>query len=119
MLQFGDESQLKGDLRFLPGSLIKVAPDLTRTTLIAAGEGLESSAGIDIGPDGQIYITKRGVGPELGSVVRVDGIVTERVPEPTSILGLLALASVGATGAIAKRKRQHKLGELLPKAEIV
>ncbi|MEA5602007.1 ScyD/ScyE family protein [Nostoc sp. UHCC 0252] len=119
VLQFGDESQLQGDLRFLPGSLIKVAPDLTRTTLVAAGEGLESSAGIDIGPDGQIYITKRGVGPELGSVVRVDGIVTEKVPEPTSVLSLLALASVGATGAIAKRKRQHKLGELLPKAEIV
>ncbi len=120
VLQFGDDSQLKGDLRFLPGSLIKVAPDLTRTTLVAAGEGLESSAGIDIGPDGQIYITKRGVGPELGSVVRVDGIVTEKVPEPTSILGLLALASVGATGAIANRKRQDKLGEeLLPKAETV
>ncbi|MEA5625622.1 ScyD/ScyE family protein [Nostoc sp. UHCC 0251] len=119
VLQFGDESQLQGDLRFLPGSLIQVAPDLTRTTLVAAGEGLESSAGIDIGPDGQIYITKRGVGPELGSVVRVDGIVTEKVPEPTSILSLLALASVGATGAIAKRKRQDKLGELLPKAEIV
>ncbi|WP_392478742.1 ScyD/ScyE family protein [Nostoc sp. C110] len=119
VLQFGDESQLQGDLRFLPGSLIQVAPDLTRTTLVAAGEGLESSAGIDIGPDGQIYITKRGVGPELGSVVRVDGIVAEKVPEPTSILGLLALASVGATGAIAKRKRQHKLGELLAKAEIV
>lgn len=119
VLQFSDTSQLTGDLRFLPGSLIQVAPDLTRTTLVAAGEGLESAAGIDIGPDGKIYITKRGVGPELGSVVRVDGLVTQKVPEPTSILGLLALASVGATGAIAKRKRQHNLGELLPKAEIV
>jgi len=119
VLQFSDASQLTGDLRFLPGSLIQVAPDLTRTTLVAAGEGLESAAGIDIGPDGKIYITKRGVGPELGSVVRVDGLVTQKVPEPTSILGLLALASVGATGAFAKGKRQHKLGELLPKAEIV
>ncbi|MBC6430687.1 ScyD/ScyE family protein [Nostoc sp. HG1] len=119
VLQFSDASQLTGDLRFLPGSLIQVAPDLTRTTLVAAGEGLESAAGIDIGPDGKIYITKRGVGPELGSVVRVDGLVTQKVPEPTSILGLVALASVGATGAFAKGKRQHKLGELLPKAEIV
>ncbi len=120
VLQFGDESQLQGDLRFLPGSLIQVAPDLTRTTLVAAGEGLESSAGIDIGPDGKIYITKRGVGPELGSVVRVDDVVAERVPEPTSILSLLALASVGATGAIAKRKRQDKLSEeFLAKAETV
>ncbi|WP_373525258.1 ScyD/ScyE family protein [Nostoc sp.] len=113
VLQFSDTSQLGGDIRYLPGSLIKVAPDLTRTTLVAAGEGLESAAGIDIGSDGQIYITKRGVGPALGSVVRVDGIVTERVPEPASIVGLLALAGVGATAASKKRKH------LLAKAEIV
>ncbi|MCC5624240.1 ScyD/ScyE family protein, partial [Nostoc sp. CHAB 5715] len=119
VLQFSDTSQLQGDLRFLPGSLVKVAPDLTRTTLVAAGEGLESSAGIDIGPDGKIYVTKRGVGPDIGSVVRVDGLVTKRVPESTSIFGLLALASVGATAAIAKRKRPEKSGELLAKAEIV
>ncbi|MCC5667117.1 ScyD/ScyE family protein [Nostoc sp. CHAB 5784] len=119
VLQFSDKSQLKGDLKFLPGSLIQVAPDLTRTTLVTAGEGLESAAGIDIGPDGQIYITKRGVGPDIGSVVRVDGVVRKRVPEPGSIVGLLALATVGATAAIAKRKRPEKLDELLPKAEIV
>lgn len=113
VLQFSDTSQLTGDLRFLPGSLIQVAPDLTRTTLVAAGEGLESAAGIDIGPDGKIYITKRGVGPALGSVVRVDGLVTKTVPEPASIVGLLALAGVGATAASKKRKH------LLAKAEIV
>ncbi|MCC5647152.1 ScyD/ScyE family protein [Nostoc sp. CHAB 5824] len=120
VLQFSDKSQLNGDITNLPGSLIEVAPDGTRTILVAAGEGLDSADGIDIGPDGKIYITNRGVGPENGQIVRVDGIVAEKVPEPTSILGLLALASVGATGAFAKRKRQHKLGEeLLPEAEIV
>ncbi|BBD64443.1 hypothetical protein NIES4072_18940 [Nostoc commune NIES-4072] len=119
VLQFSDKSQLGGDITNLPGSLIRVAPDGTRTTLVAAGQGLDSADGIDIGPDGKIYITNRGVGKGLGEVVRVDGLVTQTVPEPGSIVGLIALASVGATAAFAKRKRQHKLGELLPKAEIV
>ena len=120
VLQFSDTSQLGGDITNLPGSLIKVAPDGTRTTLVAAGQGLDSADGIDVSSDGKIYITNRGVGKGLGEVVRVDGIVAEKVPEPGSILGLLALASVGATAAFAKRKRQDKLGEqLLPKAEIV
>lgn len=110
VLQFSDSSQLEGDLRFLPGSLIKVAPDGTRTTLVAAGEGLESAAGIDIGPDGKIYISKRGVGPELGSVVRVDS--SEPVPEPASILGVVTAAGLGAA---AKMKRKRKE---LAKAEI-
>ncbi|ACK70702.1 conserved hypothetical protein [Gloeothece citriformis PCC 7424] len=100
VLQFSDESQLNGDIRFLPGSLIQVAPDGTRTTLVAAGEGLESAAGLTIGPDNKIYITKRGVGPGLGEVVRVD---VEVVPEPSSILG--ALTALGG-GTWLKRQRK-------------
>ncbi|MEH1791582.1 ScyD/ScyE family protein [Nostoc sp.] len=120
VLQFSDKSQLGGDITDLPGSLIQVAPDGTRTTLIAAGQGLDSADGIDIGPDGKIYITNQGVGKGRGEVVRVDGIVTQTVPEPGSVVGLLALASVGATAAIAKRKRPEKLDEeLLAKAETV
>lgn len=120
VLQFSDTSQLGGDITNLPGSLIQVAPDGTRTTLVAAGQGLDSADGIDIGADGKIYITNRGVGKGLGEVVRVDGLVTRKVPEPGSIVGLLALASVGATAAFAKRKRQDNLDEeLLAKAEIV
>ncbi|MFN6563724.1 MAG: ScyD/ScyE family protein [Nostoc sp. ChiSLP01] len=120
VLQFSDTSQLEGDIRNLPGSLIKVAPDGTRTILVAAGQGLDSADGIDIGPDGKIYITNRGVGPALGEVVRVDGLVTETIPEPGSVAGLLALASVGATAAMGKRKRLPKLDEeLVAKAETV
>jgi hypothetical protein len=105
VLQFSDNSQLEGDLRFLPGSLIQVAPDGTRTTLVAAGDGLESAAGIDIGPDGKIYITKRGVGPELGSVVQVD---VKAVPEPTTVLGTLTVAAMGAA-SMRKRKLSKEL----------
>jgi hypothetical protein len=120
VLQFSDTSQLGGDITNLPGSLIQVAPDGTRTILVAAGQGLDSADGIDISPDGKIYITNRGVGPRLGQVVRVDGLVTKTVPEPGSLVGLLALAGVGVTAASKKRKHQQKLGEeLLAKAETV
>ncbi len=52
VLQFSDESQLSGngDITNLPGSLIKLASDGTRTTLVAAGEGLVSADGLTIGP---------------------------------------------------------------------
>jgi sugar lactone lactonase YvrE len=110
VLQFSDESQLTGgDLGSLPGSLIRVAPDGTRTTLVAAGEGLESAYGVVVGPDGQIYVTNRGVGPEAGSVVRVDGIEgAAAVPEPSSILGLVVFGAMGG-GAWLKRKRNQQL----------
>ena len=104
VLQFSDQSQLTGDLRFLPGSLIQVAPDGTRTTLVAAGEGLESADGLVIGPDDNIYVTKRGVGPGLGQGVRVDGLTgAEPVPEPSSVLGVLAVGALGV-GSWLKRK---------------
>ncbi len=104
VLQFSDQSQLTGDLTQLPGSLIQLAPDGTRTTLVAAGEGLESADGLTIGPDNQIYVTTRGVGPENGSVVRVNR-GAEPVPEPASVLGILALS---ATGVGAKFKGKLK-----------
>ncbi|MBD2252627.1 ScyD/ScyE family protein [Nostoc parmelioides] len=105
VLQFSDTSQLEGDLRFLPGSLIQVNPNGDRTTLVAAGEGLESADGITIGPDGKIYISRRGVGPGLGSVVRVD---IQSVPEPTTVLGTLTAAALGAA-SMRKRKYSKEL----------
>jgi hypothetical protein len=107
VLQFSDEPQLGGDIRFLPGSLIQVAPDGTRTTLVAAGEGLESAAGITLSPDGEIYITKRGVGPALGQVVRVD-LDPASVPEPSSALGLLALGALSGGAWLGKRLKEHR-----------
>ena len=106
VLQFSDESQLEGngDITNLPGSLIKLASDGTRTTLVAAGEGLVSADGLTIGPDDQIYVTVRGVGPGNGAVVRVDNL--EEVPEPSSVLGLLAFGALGG-GTWLKRKRKQ------------
>ncbi|MHC5594940.1 MAG: ScyD/ScyE family protein [Nostoc sp.] len=108
VLQFSDTSQLGGDITNLPGSLIEVAPDGTRTTLVAAGQGLDSADGIDIGPDGKIYITNRGVGPGLGEVLRVDTAV---VPESSSAISLIAISVLGAT-SMHKRKRTKELAKV-------
>lgn len=72
VLQFSDQSQWKGEESKLPGSLIKVAPDGTRTTVVAAGEGLESADGLAISHDNQIYVVNHGIGPGNGQILRID-----------------------------------------------
>jgi hypothetical protein len=103
VLQFTDQSEWKGeDLRFLPGSLIQLAPDGTRTTLVAAGQGLESSTGIAISPNNEIFITKRGVGT-LGEVVKLE---RTKVPEPASIFGLFALGALGVASKLKSKRKE-------------
>lgn len=119
VLQFADQSQWKGtDDANLPGSLIKLAPDGTRTTLVSESDGLRSATGLEIGPNNEIYITNKGVGPGNGQVVRVDGVdgygnggSAEAVPEPTSVLGVLLLGALGG-GAVLKRKRNQLASEV-------
>lgn len=107
VLQFSDTSQLTSpDISNLPGSLIQLAPDGTRTTLVTAGEGLESADGLTIGPDNQIYVTTRGVGPGNGSVVRVN-TGAEPVPEPASVLGILALSAAGLGSKFKGKLKQQ------------
>ncbi|OWY67367.1 ScyE family PEP-CTERM sorting domain-containing protein [cyanobacterium TDX16] len=116
VLQFTDEAEWKGkDITQLPGSLIKVAPDGTRTVLVNAGEGLESATGLAVGPDGQIYVTNKGVGPGNGEVFRVDGtgVTAEAVPEPSSILGLLVFGVIGG-GTWFNRKQQQDREAIAP-----
>lgn len=50
------------------GSLVRVATDGTRTTLIA---GLVRATGLAIGPDGGIYISHRGTSVGTGEVLRI------------------------------------------------
>ena len=110
VLQFTDVSQIGSqDISSLPGSLIRLGTDGTRTTLVAAGEGLASADGIAIGPDNQIYVTNRGVGPGNGSVVRVN-TGAEPVPEPASVLGILALSAAGVGSKFKGKLKQltHK-----------
>ena len=51
------------------GSLIRVAPDGSRTTIIA---GLTRPTSVAIGPDGAIYISHRGISVGTGEVLRIE-----------------------------------------------
>jgi hypothetical protein len=53
------------------GSLIRVSPDGTKTTIVAPGAGLVAPGGITIDRDGSIYITNFSVSPNTGTVVKV------------------------------------------------
>ena len=102
VVQFADEAQWKnsveGSLKNLPASVIKVTPDGSRTTI--ASEGIFSATGIQVGPDGGIYVANNAVGTD-GSVIRLDG--AKSVPEPGTILGLLLFGGAATLGL--KRSR--------------
>ncbi|TVP61135.1 MAG: ScyD/ScyE family protein [Nodularia sp. (in: Bacteria)] len=95
VLQYANESGWKNNL---DGSLIKIAPDGTRTTLIS-GNGLESPTALTIDLDGTVYIANRGDRPGEGQIIRIDNI--QSVPEANSALGVL---TIGAFGVVWLRK---------------
>ncbi|GAX41580.1 hypothetical protein NIES4075_25770 [Tolypothrix sp. NIES-4075] len=97
-LQYGNEPQWKG---ISDASVIKIAPDGTRTTLLS-GNGLESATALTVGLDGAIYVSSKGDRPGVGQVLRIDN--SAKVPEPSSALSLLAFAVLGI-GSFTKRKR--------------
>jgi hypothetical protein len=66
-LQHMNQSGWKGRQE---GSLIKIATDGTRTTLLS-GEGLEAPAALTIGPDNAFYLINRGGRPGVGQVIRI------------------------------------------------
>lgn len=119
VLQFADVPYAGTDennLDLLNASLFQVAPDGTRTTLVAAGDGLRAATSIAVGSDNTIYVTNRGEAPGLGGVFRVNtGTTTTRVPEPTSVIGLLTIGALGAA-TMLKRKRSE---ELLAKVDTI
>ncbi|MEH2107528.1 ScyD/ScyE family protein [Nostoc sp.] len=98
-LQYANQSAWKGNF---DGSVIKIATDGTRTTLLS-GNGLESPSALAIGADGAVYVTNRGDRPGLGQVLRIENI--KSIPEPDSVLGVLAIGAFGV-GWLHK-KRNH------------
>ncbi|KAB8332106.1 ScyD/ScyE family protein [Scytonema tolypothrichoides VB-61278] len=67
-LQHMNSSGWKGNL---DGSLIKIAQDGTRTTILS-GDGLEAPSGLTIGPDDALYVINRGGLPGKGQVIRIE-----------------------------------------------
>ncbi|WP_246275455.1 hypothetical protein [Brasilonema bromeliae] len=89
----------------MDGSLIQIAPDGTRRTLLS-GNGLESATALTIGPDGAVYVSSFGDRPGVGQVLRIDP--KAKVPESNSALGVLAFGALGV-GSYLTRKRRQKL----------
>ncbi|GAA6620435.1 ScyD/ScyE family protein [Scytonema sp. NUACC26] len=98
-LQYANEPSWTGNLN---GSVIKVTPDGTRTTLIS-GNGVEGPSGLAIGSDGAVYIANRSGVPGKGQVLRVNS--SKSVPEPTSTLSILGF---GALSIYKLRKGKRK-----------
>lgn len=96
-LQYANQSAWKGNF---DGSVIKIATDRTRTTLLS-GNGLESPSALTIGSDGAVYVTNRGDRPGFGQVLRIENI--KSVPEPDSALGVLAIGALGVAWLHKKR----------------
>ncbi|KYC39052.1 hypothetical protein WA1_34260 [Scytonema hofmannii PCC 7110] len=87
-------------------SLIQIAPDGTRTTLLS-GNGLESATALTVGPDGAVYVSNKGDRAGQGQVLRISS--TTKVPEPSSATGAVAFAVLGL-GCLLQRKRGQGLG---------
>ncbi|WP_335136539.1 ScyD/ScyE family protein [Nostoc sp.] len=106
-LQYANQSAWKGNL---DGSVIKIATDGTRTTLLS-GNGLESPSALTIGSDGAVYVTNRGDSPGLGQVLRIEN--TKSIPEPDSVLGILAIGALGVGLLHKKRATQPPIDRVV------
>ncbi|MEH2460292.1 ScyD/ScyE family protein [Nostoc sp.] len=103
-LQYANQSLWKGNL---DGSVIKIATDGTRTTILS-GNGLESPTALTIGADGDIYVTNRGDRPGLGQVLKIEN--PKSVPESTSTLSLLALLGTASVTLLRNGKAKRLKG---------
>ena len=98
-LQYANQPEWTGNV---DGSVIQIAPDGTRTTLLS-GNGLESATALTVGPDGAIYVSNKGGSAGVGQILRIEK--TEAVPEPSSFLGLLAFGALGV-GSFRRKWKQ-------------
>jgi hypothetical protein len=86
----------------LAGAVTQISSDGTRRTIIGPGEGLVAPNGLTVGPDGALYISNYSNTIGTGQVVRLNLKVTASVPEPSSVLAVLA---VGALSIVLQRRK--------------
>jgi hypothetical protein len=89
VLEYAKNGILSGDLT---GALIRVNRDGTRTTVL--DKGLLAPTSFTFGSNGDIFIANQGVAAGQGEIVRFNPN-QQSVPEPSMLLGLLAIASLG------------------------
>jgi sugar lactone lactonase YvrE len=99
VLEYATNGLLSGDLT---GALTRLNPDGTRTTLLQ--EGLIAPTSFTFGDNGDVFIANRGIAVGQGEIIQFnshDG--SQSVPEPSSWIGLLAIASVGGFLKVSRR----------------
>jgi hypothetical protein len=96
-LQYANQSAWKGNF---DGSLIKIAADGTRKTILS-GNGLVSPNALTIGADGAIYISNFSDRPGQGQIIKIE--TSQSVPEPSSALGMFLLGAL-SVGYLQKSK---------------
>ncbi len=94
-LQYANEPYWTGNL---DASVIQIAPDGTRTTLIS-GNGFESATALTIGPDGAVYVANKGDRAGSGQVLRIDP--SSKVPDPSNAIGVLAVGAFGVSSFVS------------------
>ncbi|BDA73218.1 hypothetical protein CAL7716_073840 [Calothrix sp. PCC 7716] len=98
-LQFANQAFFQGNF---DGSLIQIAKDGTRKTLLS-GNGLESATALTIGPDGAVYVSSKGDRAGVGKVLRIDP--KAKIPESNSALSVVAFGVLGVGSFIARKSK--------------
>ncbi|MBD2773166.1 ScyD/ScyE family protein [Iningainema sp. BLCCT55] len=88
-LQYSNAPEWQG---VTDASVIQIAPDGTRTTLLN-GNGLEAATALTVGPDGNVYVSYKGNLLGQGQVLRINR--KAKVPEPSLLLGVVAFGTLG------------------------
>lgn len=98
-LQFANQAFFQGNF---DGSLIQIAKDGTRRTLLS-GNGLESATALTIGPDGAVYVSSKGDRAGVGKVLRIDP--KAKIPESNFALSVVAFSVLGVSSFIARKSK--------------
>ncbi len=83
------------------GSLIRIAPNGSRTTIIGADGTLIAPTHIALGPEGKLYVANKGIFAGQGEVISLD---IKDVPEPNFSLSMIIFGAAG----LAWQLRRHR-----------